>query len=210
MNSSSSLRDAHLHIAQLGEELSHLNLADCRSLDDALQRLASVARHSVPGSSSAPSPSGRGLGEGYPPSPVSLSFSPSFSCPRASSPAPQASPWLIAAGARAESWPERRLPTARELHEASGGAAVIIRSFDHHSIAVSARVIELANITRDTPDPAYGVIDRNPATREPTGLLLEKACDLIWRILPTPSLEARINHIRAALAELARHNLTEL
>lgn len=46
------LRDAHLHIAEHGEELSCVNLADATSADECLQRLARAARERDPASTS--------------------------------------------------------------------------------------------------------------------------------------------------------------
>jgi predicted amidohydrolase YtcJ len=163
------LRDAHLHLLEHGEELSHLNLSACASLDDALQRIAHEAAHA---------------------------------------PAPGA--WLTTVGVRTAAWPERRYPTARELHDAAAGRPVLLRSFDHHAMCVSTRALALANITRDTPDPPGGLIERDPSTREPTGLLLESACRLITAALPKPTPEDRRTHLRAALTDLAQQGFVEV
>ena len=47
--------------------------------------------------------------------------------------------------------------------------------------------LRLAGIDRDTPDPADGVIVRDPATGEATGALKEGAQDLVTRHIPPPS-----------------------
>ena len=47
-----ALRDAHLHLAEHGEELSCISLADCASRDEALQRIARAADERDPGSGS--------------------------------------------------------------------------------------------------------------------------------------------------------------
>lgn len=163
------LRDAHLHLLEHGEELSHLNLAACTSLDDALQRIAREA-----------------------------------ATVRATD------HWLTAVGVRTAAWPERRYPTARELHDAAVGRPVLLRSFDHHAMCVSTRALALANITRDTPDPPGGLIEREPSTREPTGLLLESACRLITAALPKPTPSDRRAHLRTALADLAQQGFIEV
>lgn len=182
------LRDAHLHLLEHGEELSHLNLSTCAALDDALQHVARAASHGGPA-----------LRAG------SHSFS--------SSPTHNQSPanhWLTAVGVRTAAWPERRYPTARELHDAAAGRPVLLRSFDHHAMCVSTRALALAGITRDTPDPPGGLIERDPATREPTGLLLESACRLITAALPKPTPDDRRAHLRAALADLAHQGFIEV
>jgi predicted amidohydrolase YtcJ len=55
---------------------------------------------------------------------------------------------------------------------------------DGHSAWANTRALALAGITRDTPDPADGRIERDPHTREPTGTLRETAAELVARVLP--------------------------
>jgi hypothetical protein len=50
---------------------------------------------------------------------------------------------------------------------------VVIIDNGHHSIWVNSKALELAGITKDTPDPQGGVIERDPVTGEPTGILHE-------------------------------------
>jgi hypothetical protein len=61
------------------------------------------------------------------------------------------------------------------LDAASGGRPVLLTDDSHHNRWANTRALELAGITRDTPDPQGGVIVRDPATGEPTGILLEAA-----------------------------------
>jgi len=160
------LRDAHVHIAHHGFELSCLHVSDCVSLDDCLQRIASAT--------------------------------------------PDAHGWIIAVGARVEGWPERRFPTARELEDASAGKPVMVRSFDFHAIAASNSALTLADITKDTPDPAGGAIDRDAATGEPTGHLLETAAELVDSQHPDPTPEDRLEQVCAALADFAARGIVEV
>jgi len=55
---------------------------------------------------------------------------------------------------------------------------------DGHSAWVNSTALALAGITRDTPDPPNGRIERDPRTGEPSGTLRESAIDLIVRVLP--------------------------
>ena len=63
-------------------------------------------------------------------------------------------------------------------------------------MTVNSKALELAGITKDTPNPQGGVIVRDPATGEATGVLLENAAYLVRRILPPPPPPAE--HRRAA------------
>ncbi|PPK66539.1 amidohydrolase [Actinokineospora auranticolor] len=63
----------------------------------------------------------------------------------------------------------------RALDEAAGGRPVALMDDSRHNRWVSTRALELAGITKDTPDPDGGVIVRDQATGELTGVLLEAA-----------------------------------
>lgn len=66
----------------------------------------------------------------------------------------------------------------RLLDEAAGGRPVMLRDDSHHNRWVSSAALRLAGIDAATPDPVNGEIVRDPATGEPTGLLLESASAL--------------------------------
>lgn len=57
---------------------------------------------------------------------------------------------------------------------------------DHHAAWVNTRALEMAGITRDTPDPADGRIERDP-DGTPSGVLHEGAMDLVGLLTPRPT-----------------------
>ncbi|GAA4592662.1 amidohydrolase [Planotetraspora phitsanulokensis] len=57
---------------------------------------------------------------------------------------------------------------------------------DHHAAWVNTRALEAAGITRDTPDPADGRIERDP-DGTPSGVLHEGAMDLVGLLTPRPT-----------------------
>ena len=61
---------------------------------------------------------------------------------------------------------------------------VILDAFDGHSSWVNSRALEIAGITKETPNPPRGRIERDPTTGEATGTLRESAARLV--ILKTP------------------------
>ncbi|MFF0311680.1 amidohydrolase [Streptosporangium sp. NPDC004379] len=71
---------------------------------------------------------------------------------------------------------------------------------DHHAAWVNGRALELAGITRDTPDPADGRIERD-AGGEPTGVLHEGAMELVGPLAPRPTTADQV----AALLDAQRH-----
>src|SRR5439155_5809725 len=69
---------------------------------------------------------------------------------------------------------------------------------------------KLPGINDTPPDPAGGVIYRKPGTKEPTGLLRDKAMGLVAGLIPPPSEAEIIDALRAALAEARRVGVTSV
>ena len=67
---------------------------------------------------------------------------------------------------------ERRYPTREELDSAAPNHAVVFVATVHAAI-VNTCALQAARITRDTPDPPGGKIERDPATGEANGILRE-------------------------------------
>lgn len=84
---------------------------------------------------------------------------------------------------------------------------VILGAADGHNGWVNSRALELAGITRDTPDPVNGRIERD-ADGNPTGTLRESAQGLIADILPAPTLDMVVRQLEAGLAYQAGHGIT--
>jgi predicted amidohydrolase YtcJ len=59
-----------------------------------------------------------------------------------------------------------------------------LSSEDGHSTWVNTKTLELAKVTKDTPDPPGGVIERDPVTGAPTGTLRESAARLVEEVIP--------------------------
>ncbi|MFI0452125.1 amidohydrolase [Actinomadura sp. 6N118] len=94
---------------------------------------------------------------------------------------------------RGQGWNENRLPhppRRTDLDPVSGDHPVVLRDFSGHMMAVNSKVLQLAGITRDTPAPPGGVIEKD-AAGEPTGVLRESAQDLVNPVVP-PFTEAEL------------------
>ncbi|HEU4898913.1 MAG TPA: amidohydrolase [Actinomycetota bacterium] len=77
-------------------------------------------------------------------------------------------------------------PRAEALDAVVADRPVLLESSDGHSAWVNRHALELAGITRTTPDPPRGRIERD-AAGEPTGTLHEAAKDLVAELAPEPS-----------------------
>jgi hypothetical protein len=84
---------------------------------------------------------------------------------------------------------------------------VFLPSRDGHSAWVNARALELAGVTRDTADPADGVIVRGP-DGEPWGTLHEGAMDLVERLVPEPTTDDWLDGLRLAQGYLHSLGIT--
>ena len=71
-------------------------------------------------------------------------------------------------------WPDKGL-----IDKVSPDNPVILSRADGHSVLVNTYILKASGITRNTPDPFGGVIQRDPVTGEPTGILKENAENLI-------------------------------
>jgi len=100
------------------------------------------------------------------------------------------------------------LPTAELIDKYVPNRPVFLRRYDGHMGIVNTRVLKMANITAQTPDPAGGVIYRKPGSKEPTGLLRDNAMNLLGGLFPPTSDAEVAEAVRAALAEMRREGVT--
>jgi len=98
-------------------------------------------------------------------------------------------------------FPPDGIPSKTILDEISTERPLIFESTGGHSIWLNSKALELLGITRDTPDPANGVINRDPATGEPIGGLQESAMALATPLIPAPTPE----DIQNAIIYTAHH-----
>ncbi|MEU9076018.1 amidohydrolase [Kitasatospora sp. NPDC048538] len=96
---------------------------------------------------------------------------------------------------------EQRMPTTEELDGATADHPVLVRRGAYNMVLNSA-ALRLAGITAATPAPPGGVIERDAHGRL-TGRLVNKAVELVERVLPRPALAERIDGLRAASADYA-------
>jgi predicted amidohydrolase YtcJ len=74
---------------------------------------------------------------------------------------------------------DKKWPTKALLDKVSPSNPVVLSRTDGHSVLVNTFVLKASGITKDTPDPFGGEIQKDPATGEPTGILKENAESLI-------------------------------
>ncbi|HLE72302.1 MAG TPA: amidohydrolase [Vicinamibacteria bacterium] len=99
-------------------------------------------------------------------------------------------------------------PMKEDLDAVVSDRPVQLGSGDGHSSWVNSKALELAGITRDTPDPEGGVIERDPSTGEATGTLRESATGLVAAVLPPFTMEERMAGLLAFQEMAAKDGVT--
>ena len=117
--------------------------------------------------------------------------------------------WITGGGWDEGFWHPEAFPTAKELDAVSSDHPVALSRIDGHSTWINSKVLALAKIARDTPDPDGGLIRRDPA-HEPTGMLVDRAQELIRRVIPKTTLAEQEHRIRIALQQFSRWGLTSV
>lgn len=99
------------------------------------------------------------------------------------------------------------LPRKEWIDKYTQNVPVFVTRYDGHMGLANSLALKLAGITRETPDPPGGLIVRDE-NGEPTGILKDEAMSLVYRVIPEPTLEERINAIKLALEEAKKLGLT--
>ncbi len=114
---------------------------------------------------------------------------------------------LRGSGWRNEIFPDRG-PTKDILDTISPDRLFSLQSSDGHSVWVNSATLERAGITKDTPDPEGGLIERDPESGEPNGTLRETAMFLIDKVIPDYSMAERKTTLLAYQEMAARAGIT--
>jgi hypothetical protein len=116
-------------------------------------------------------------------------------------------PWALGGGWNQVRWNLGRFPTARELDLAVADRPAVLSRIDGHAAWLNTKALAAAGIDRATVDPVGGRIERDEAGN-PTGVLVDKAMDLVDRFIPPPSDAERRVALKAALAHMNSVGLT--
>ncbi len=173
------LIDSHTHFNRAGELLVGINLLDVADADLLAERVA-AARDRLPASAWIM----RGDWGAY-------------------------EEWAMGSAGREDEGNGRRFKPHRDMIDAlTPETPVLINRWDRSEYLANGAALELAGIGSDTPDPAGGVIERDPVTGEPSGILTGAAVDLVRRVIPPNPWKQQLLESRAALDRLAENGVT--
>jgi len=122
----------------------------------------------------------------------------------------RAGQWVLGRGWNQKCFKEKRFPHLSEIDAASPSNPVVLYHECDMICAVNSRGLELAGITESTVAPAGGIIDKDPETGKPLGILRDTATDLAWKAVPEPSQDELLKATILALNKMAEAGLTSI
>lgn len=102
---------------------------------------------------------------------------------------------------------EKRHPNKIDLDKVSIKQPILIFHISGHMVAVNSKALEISGITKDTPDPAGGKIERDDFG-EPTGVLFETAFNLAINNIPPYSRIEKAEAIMKSVDMLLEKGIT--
>ncbi|TSB48062.1 amidohydrolase [Alkalicoccobacillus porphyridii] len=115
--------------------------------------------------------------------------------------------WVIAEGWNENSFEDRKIFTRLELDEISSNRPLYASRICRHAAIVNTMALRNAGITKDTPDPSGGVIERD-AFGEPTGYLMDAAVDLVKNVMPSVNKEYVTRALNHSVKDLLAQGIT--
>jgi predicted amidohydrolase YtcJ len=119
------------------------------------------------------------------------------------------SAWLSGGGWDHTLWSAKTLPTRADLDSVTGTHPAFFVRVDGHIAIANTAALAAAGITRDTPDPQGGKIDRD-AQGNPTGIIRETAQALVEKHIPPPSPDQRRKGDLLSLEDAVAHGITSV
>ena len=102
---------------------------------------------------------------------------------------------------------EQRHPTREDLDAVSTEHPIYISlSSDHLGVAYCV-ALEHAGVTRATPDPPGGVIQKDPDTGEPNGVF-EESGGMVSRLIPPPTRDQQLEAFRWSVQDYVEDGVT--
>jgi predicted amidohydrolase YtcJ len=115
-------------------------------------------------------------------------------------------PWITGMGWVYPTFGPTGMPNKKILDDVVADRPIFLRAYDGHSSWANSKALEMAGITRNTPDPPNGKIVRDQ-NGEATGALKEAAGELVSKLMPEPTREERLQALRLGMQEANKHGL---
>ncbi len=117
--------------------------------------------------------------------------------------------WILGIGWDQNDWQDKSWPDHRILDKAAPDHPVALTRIDGHALWVNKKALELAGINKSTPNPDGGEIKKDKIGN-PTGVLIDNAMNLVYKIIPPPTEEELINTILVSARNLIKYGITSV
>lgn len=118
--------------------------------------------------------------------------------------------WIRAYGYDDHRLAEKRHPTRRDLDKAAPDNPVALRRVCGHMAVFNTLALKVIGITKETANPEGGIIDREPESGEPTGLLRETAADVAWKAIPKYTVKEIKQGLKRTFQDLLSWGITTI
>ena len=117
--------------------------------------------------------------------------------------------WITGWGWDEGAW-AKNYPTNKELSAISPENPVYLRGLHGFACWANDKALDVAGIDKDTPNPENGVIIKDSTTGNPTGILTNRAQDLLTQHIPPMTLTQMEKALKLAIEECTRYGLTSI
>jgi predicted amidohydrolase YtcJ len=117
--------------------------------------------------------------------------------------------WILGGDWDHEKWPGAPLPTKEMIDAATPDNPVFVNRLDGHMALANSLALKLAGVTKETKEPAGGVVVRD-TNGEPTGVLKDAAESLVERAIPAKTFDENHAAGKAATEHAAKMGVTSL
>ena len=118
--------------------------------------------------------------------------------------------WIVGRGWNQERFKEKRMPTTVDLDTAAPNNPAILYHETAMICAVNTKALQVAGVTKQTTLPKGGVIEKNPATGELTGILRDSATNYVWQAVPEPTASELLEATDLACQKISASGITSV
>ncbi len=115
--------------------------------------------------------------------------------------------WILGGGWNQVLWEDKQFPTAAQLDSLPGDKPIFLRRVDGHAAWANQIALQRAGISRETTDPPGGRILRDKLGN-PTGVLIDKAMDMVEQVIPAANENLEKQALQKALEQLRSLGIT--
>ncbi|MBC3886362.1 amidohydrolase [Undibacterium griseum] len=117
--------------------------------------------------------------------------------------------WILGGEWNQANWKLERFPSAQDIDAVVRDRPVWLSRVDGHAAWANSKAMQQAGISRETPDPTGGKIERDEYGN-PTGIFIDSAMELIDKVLPTATEAENRQALDTALQIIRQSGLTSV